>query len=529
MSSHVILIFGTLIVVGTFLSKISSRIGLPVLLVFLGVGMIAGSDVLNLISFSNYEVARDFANLALIFILFDSGFNTKRQNLKKYSGPSLTLATAGILLTAVCLGTLIHFLIGVDWALSMLIGSIISSTDAAAVMTIMREKPVKAHVSSTLEIESAANDPMAILLTVFMINFIQSAGATGASEYVFFVARLFWQFGGGILTAFVLSRVAVWLFNHFGSDNQAMFYVLYVGVVLSIYSAADAIEANGTIAVFFAGYKMGNTNFVFKRGLSHFISGLSSFSNMFVFLLLGLLVFPHSMIKVWHQGIILALALMFVARPLTVFLCTAPFRFSFKDRVFISWGGLKGAVPIILATYPAAYGLDPSGIIFNIVFFVVIFSCSLQGTTLSFLAKKLDLSVPPKPHSPYSLELFALDKTDIDIVDVEIHTDSPWCGKRLSELALPDDIVVSSMVRHGKIMSPRGNTLIQDNDILFIMGAPGRVRAIVSSGGAEIPSNDETAGETEEPEKAEEAPPEPDTHSRHPETSAGDRTSGGRG
>ena len=415
MSQHLILIFGILIVAGTFLSKISTRIGLPVLLVFLGVGMLAGSDVLGLIVFSDYQAASDFANIALIFILFDSGialifilfdsgFNTKKSNLKKYSGPSLTLATAGIIITALCLGVLIHFLLRLDWLLSLLIGSIISSTDAAAVMTIMREKPVKAHVSSTLEIESAANDPMAILLTVFMINLVQNTGTASAASYVGFTLNLLWQFGGGILTAFVLSRAAIWLFNHFGSENQSMFYVMYVGVVLTIYSSAAVIGANGTIAVFFAGYWMGNADFVFRRGLSHFISGLSSFANMFVFLLLGLLVFPKSMIQVWHQGIILALALIFVARPLTVFLCTAPFRFTVKDRVFISWGGLKGAVPIILATYPAAYGLDPDGMIFNIVFFVVLFSCSLQGTTLSSLAKKLNLSVPPKTHSPYSLD-----------------------------------------------------------------------------------------------------------------------------
>ncbi|AEE15904.1 potassium/proton antiporter [Treponema brennaborense] len=485
MSAPLLLVFGILIVAGTFASKISSRSGIPVLLIFLAIGMIAGSDVLNLIYFDNYEIARDLANFALMFILFDSGFNTKRANLKKYFGPSLTLATVGIIVTALCLGVLIHFLLKMDWLYSFLIGSIISSTDAAAVMTIMRERPVKSHVSSTLEIESAANDPMAILLTLFMVNLVQNAGSAAPSDYLLFVARLAWQFGGGILTGFVLSKVAVWLFNHFGSGNQAMFYVLYVGSVLSIYSTADIMGANGTIAVFFAGYWMGNTDFVFRRGVSHFISGVSSFANMFVFLLLGILVFPRSVAGVWQEGLILAAALIFIARPVTVFLCTAPFRFSFKDRLFISWGGLKGAVPVVLATYPAAFGLDPDSLIFNIVFFVVALSCLLQGTTLSFLAEKLGLSVSKQVHSPYSLELFALDKTEFDVVDVQIHEDSPWSGKRLAELSLPEDIVVSSMVRDGKILSPRGNTLIHNDDILFIMGSPDRIEQVVAGGGAE--------------------------------------------
>ncbi len=485
MTSLNLLIFGVVIVVGTFASKISSRSGIPVLLVFLGIGMLIGSDGLNLFYFDSYEVARNLANIALMFILFDSGFNTHKENLKKFKGPSITLATLGIVLTAAILGILIHFILGIDMMKSFLIGSIISSTDAAAVMTIMRERPVKSRVSSTLEIESAANDPMAILLTIFMINLIKNSGAAEISDYIKFSINLAWQFAGGILVGRLCSWLFQWLFNHFGSGNQAMFYVLYIGAVLVTYNAADVLKANGTIAIFFCGYWLGNSNFVFRRGISHFVGGLSSFANMCVFLLLGLLVFPRSMVQVWDKALVLAIVLMLVARPLTVFLCTLPFKFKFRDRIFISWGGLKGAVPIVLATYPAANGLDGDGLIFNVVFFVVTLSCLVQGTTLSFFAKKLRLSVPKKIHSPYSLELFALDKTDFDIVDVQVHEDSPWNGKRISELNLPEDIVISSMVRSGKIISPRGNTLLQNDDILFVMGSPGRVEETLADGGVE--------------------------------------------
>ena len=487
MTSSLLLIFGILVVVGTFASKLSARFGVPVLLVFLAIGMIAGNDALGLILFSNQIMARDFANIALIFILFDSGFNTKRIDLHKFKGPSLSLATIGIVITALSLGVLIHFLLGINWLYSFLIGSIISSTDAAAVMTILRERPVKSHVSATLSIESAANDPMAILLTTFIINLILNAGNAFPFDYLVFVIRLIWQFVGGILVALILSKLGVWLFNHFGSANQAMFYVLYIGIVFSTYGLADVIGANGTIAVFFEGYWFGNSSFAFKRGISHFISGLSTFANMFVFLLLGLLVFPKSMVQVWQKGLILAVAMIFIARPLAVFLCTFPFKFSLKERFFIVWGGLKGAVPIILATYPAAFGLDDDGLIFNIVFFVVSLSCLLQGTTLVLFAKKLKLSVPKKQHSPYSLELFALDKTDFDIVDIQVHQNSPWCNKRLMQLSLPEDIVVSTMVRKGKIISPRGNTLILPDDILFLMGEPEAIERIVYSVGAELP------------------------------------------
>ncbi len=475
MTSHLLLVFGMLIVIGTFASKISTKWGVPVLLIFLAIGMIAGSDGLNLIDMSNYTLARDIANIALIFILFDSGFNTKRSHLKKYFGPSLLLATGGIIVTAASLGVLIHFLLNLQWLHALLLGSIISSTDAAAVMTILRERPVKTHVSSTLEIESAANDPMAILLTLFMINLIQNAGSAGFQDYCIFIGQLLWQFAGGILTAKAISIAAGWLFNHFENDNQSLFYVLYMGIALVTYGTADTIGANGTIAIFFCGYWLGNSDFVFKRGVSHFIGGISTLANMCVFLLLGLLVFPSSMVKVWQQGILLAVALIFVARPLTVFLCLLPFKYSRGDSLFISWGGLKGAVPIVLATYPAAYGLDANGFIFNIVFFVVALSCLLQGTTLTSLAKKLSLSVPKKLHSPYSLELFALDKTDFDVVDIQIHEDSPWNGQSIAQLHIPDELVISSMVRDHKIITPRGHTVLQNDDILFIMGPPNKI------------------------------------------------------
>lgn len=486
MSTTLILIFGLLIVAGTFASKISNKFGLPVLLVFLLIGMLAGTDGLNLIQLDDYAMTRDVANIALLFILFDSGFNTKKDSLKKYAGPSITLATLGVAVTAVALGLLLHLLLKLELLYSLLIGAIISSTDAAAVMNIMRERPVKEHVSSTLEIESAANDPMAILLTTFMVNMVLQGGIPAPAEFGVLVVQLLWQFGGGILVAAVLSRVAIWLFNRFRCANQSMYYVLYVGTLLSIFGVADLIKANGTIAVFFAGFWMGNSNFVFKRGLSHFISGISTFANMVVFLLLGLLVVPKSMVSVWGSGLILAAVLIFVARPLTVWLCTSFFKFSTKDRLFISWGGLKGAVPIILATYPAAAGLDGDGMIFNIVFFVVALSCLLQGGTLSFLAKKLGLSIPPQIHSPYSLELFALDHTDIDVVDTLIHQESPLVGKRLMDLQLPHSMVISSIVRHGKLVSPRGATVLENNDIVFFMGNRWEVEQVILSGGAEI-------------------------------------------
>ena len=307
MNSYLLLIAGILIILSAFASRISTRFGIPVLLIFMGIGILAGPDFLNLLHFDSQETASTIANIALMFILFDSGFNTKKANLHAFAGPSLTLATFGILATTLILGFLIHILLDQDILFSLMLGAIISSTDAAAVMTVLRERPIQKKISSTLEIESAANDPMAILLTLFMINLIQNAGNATAGDYVFFVLQLIWQFAGGILIAFAASKIGVKIYNHFKSENLGLFYVLYIGILFATYSSADLLKANGIIAIFFAGYWLGNQRFVFKRGVSHFVSALSSFANMCVFLLLGILVVPHLMINVWWEGIILAM------------------------------------------------------------------------------------------------------------------------------------------------------------------------------------------------------------------------------
>ena len=490
MNSYLLLIAGILIILSAFASRISTRFGIPVLLIFMGIGILAGPDFLNLLHFDSQETASTIANIALMFILFDSGSNTKKANLHAFAGPSLTLATFGILATTLILGFLIHILLDQDILFSLMLGAIISSTDAAAVMTVLRERPIQKKISSTLEIESAANDPMAILLTLFMINLIQNAGNATAGDYVFFVLQLIWQFAGGILIAFAASKIGVKIYNHFKSENLGLFYVLYIGILFATYSSADLLKANGIIAIFFAGYWLGNQRFVFKRGVSHFVSALSSFANMCVFLLLGILVVPHLMINVWWEGIILAIVLIFIARPLAVLLSLLPFKYKRKEQTFIAWGGLKGAVPVVLATYPAAYGLDPDNFVFNIVFFVVTLSCLIQGTTLSPFAKTLGFSVPKNRHSPYFMELFSLAQTNFEVMDVQItetapydiKTQKPWHKSKIKELTLkrtqedPEEksenssVVITAIVRNKKIISPNGETRLKSGDILFLLG-----------------------------------------------------------
>ena len=322
---------------------------------------------------------------ALIFVLFESGFYTKRSSLRASFGPSLSLATFGVLLTTAVLGFAIHYFMKLDLAFSFLLGAIISSTDAAAVITLMRQKPVTPRVSTTLEVESAANDPMAILLTVMMIEIVSGK----ASDVPRFILNFSWQLGGGILIGWIMSKAGCWLFNNLRSENRGYYYVLALGFALAVFGIADDLKASGIIAVFFCGYWFGNSDFVYKRGASHFIEGLSTIANMAIFLLLGLLVFPKTMALMWKEGLVLAVLIILVARPVAVLVCTLPFKYTFKERLFIMWGGIKGAVPIVLATYPAAYGLENSQYAFNIVFFAVLLSCLVQGTSINWVADRL--------------------------------------------------------------------------------------------------------------------------------------------
>ena len=471
------LLLALLIIIGTFSTKIATKSGLPALLIFLAIGVVFGSDFLNLINFDNAQLAGQIANIALIFVLFESGFQTKREELKSYAGPSMTLATLGIAVTAGVLGGLIYLIIRPgDIFYSLMIGTIISSTDASAVMMIFRKNSIKRRVSSTLEVESAANDPAAILLTMLMIEIV--SGNTGSNVGIF-ITKLAWQLLGGLLVGLVLGKIACKLFNYLKSENKGYYYVLIIGVSIFIYSLAELVKANGVIAVFFAGYNIGNTEFTYKRGISYFLDGIATLSNMTIFLMLGLLVSPKQLQEIWKEGILLAILMMFIARPVAVFLCTLPFKFQFREKLLLSWGGIKGAVPIVLSTYPMLHGIDESGKVFNIVFFAVVLSCVLQGTTITKVAKLLKLLVPPVPRSPYSLELLTTNQTDVDMYELPIEEKDLCCNKKIMDLKLPEDVLITSIVRNDKLISPKGNTEIQPNDILFFL-SPINKKKVVS-------------------------------------------------
>ena len=498
MEASLLFIVSILIIASVFSTKISARFGVPLLIAFLGIGMLVGSDALNLIYFDDAGLTRRVADILLIFIIFDGGFQTKRRAFKSVMGPAVTLATVGVLATALVLGCLIHLLTRLPLAYSLLMGSIISSTDAAAVLMITRQSPIKERVSTTLEVESAANDPMAILLTVAFVDLL----AGGSANPALFVGKLLWQFCGGVAVGWALGHAGRFLFDRLESENRGYYYVLGIGVPLLGYGAASLIGANGIIAVFFGGYWLGNSEFAFKRGIGAFMGGVSAFCNVAIFLILGLLVFPSHFAAVWKEGVLIALLVMFVARPVALLLCTLPFSYSAKERIFMVWGGIKGAVPIVLATYPASAGLDPEGRVFNAVFFAVLLTCLLQGSTLGVLARLFKLNVPSRPYKPYSVELYATKRSDIDLFEIHLDSGGAADGREIRELGLPARALISSIARGQDIVFPKGHTVLRADDALFVLAPIAEIESITKAlnGPREAEAEDGTGEPDAQPE-----------------------------
>lgn len=438
---------------------------MPLLIGFILIGVLAGSDVLNLINFDDANLAKKIADFLLIFIIFDGGFRVSRSTFHKVAGPSLTLATLGVALTALLLGLFVHFILGFDFWYSMLIASIISSTDAAAVFMITKSNPIKAKLASTLNVESAANDPMAILLT---ITFVQLASKTATSPWLV-VAQLLWQFAGGFIIGFICYKLSLLIINRINMDGRSNYSVLILGLVLFTFGFSDLVKANGIIAVFFFGYYLGNSDFPAKNTVSTFLESLSAIFNTTLFLMLGLLASPHRFVNIWKEALVIVAVMMFIARPLAVFLSTIPFKYSFKEKIFLSWGGIKGAVPIVLATYPMANGLDDGGFIFDTIFFAVLLSCIIQGTTLGPLSRLFKFTSKGQPVSPYKIELDALKNTEYEMLEVSVDEDSEYVNIPLSQLKLSQDMLINSIVRNGNLIVPKGDTVILPKDIIYIM------------------------------------------------------------
>lgn len=460
-------------------SKISDRLGVPALLLFLTLGMLAGSDGPGGLYFDDAVLTQFLGLIALLFILFSGGLDTNWGLIRPVLVEGLVLATIGVFITALLAGLAVYFFVGLSFWEAILVGAIVSSTDAAAVLAILRSQNLhlKKNLQPLLELESGSNDPLAVLLTVTIIQIITLPSLSWAELGVTFVA----QFVVGGLWGYGLGQLTVILLNRFKLGYDGLYPVLTIACVLFIYSFTTVCGGNGFLAIYIAGIVIGNQPVLHKKSLLQFHDGLAWLMQIGMFLVLGLLVFPSQLPGVVGVGLITAFFLVFVARPVSIFATLWYTPRDWREKLFLSWVGLRGAVPIILATYPLLAGVQNANLIFNLVFFVVLTSVLLQGTTVKWMAQTLGLGEPAKPKRLYPLEYTPMGELTNELTELPVVNGSPAVGKAIFELGLPPRLLVVLIARQNEFVVPTGATVLEEQDVLLVFAEPPMLKEVQST------------------------------------------------
>lgn len=459
------LIIAVMLVLSVVASKFSDRFGVPALLVFLLLGMLAGSEGIGGLYFDNPAIAQLISFFALAVILFSGGLDTEWDHVRPILKESLVLATLGVVATAAILGYFAYLLLDITPLEGFLIGAITSSTDAAAVFALLRSKGVhlQRKVGALLEFESGSNDPMAIFLTVGVIQLIQNPGMSPGSIALLFVQQLV---VGGLL-GLIFGKLLLFLINRIRLGYDGLYPVMVLGLILLTFSVTTFLKGSGFLAVYLLGLTLGKADFLHKKSLIRFYEGLAWLFQIVMFLTLGLFAFPSRLLPIAIPGMILSLILIFVARPVSVWLGLLPFKMPMRVKAFVSWVGLRGAVPVILATYPMVAGLDQSSTIFHIIFFVVVTSVLIQGTTIPFAARLFKVEDPNRFTGRYPLESNAIQNWHGKLQEAVVKPNSPLIGKAIYELKLPKDYLVVLVSRDDEFLIPNGSFVLQKNDRLL--------------------------------------------------------------
>jgi len=466
---------GALLLVSLVVSRVGGQLGVPGLLLFLGVGMLAGSDGLG-IQFSDYRLAQTLGLVALCFILFQGGLETNWRLTRPVVKRGVSLATLGVLVTAGVMAAFAHFAFGWPWLTAWLLGAVVSSTDASAVFSVLKERALglRGDVTPLLEFESGGNDPMAVFLTVGILALIAQPDLGVAGIVPLFVGQMLI---GGLLGA-LLGRAALWALNRLHLQFEGLYSVLSLALALTIFSAAAVVGGSGFLAVYIAGVILGNADFLHKRSLISFHDGLAWLMQVAMFLTLGLLVNPRELLPTAGLALACALVLVFVARPLGVYLSLARAQMPLNEKSMVAWVGLRGAVPIVLATFPLLAGVPQAQTLFNVVFFIVLTSVLLQGTTLTLVARWLGVreALPLTPSSPITYTPTGHDKNEMTEVEVQRGSDAD--GGRIVDLHLPPEALVILIHRGGQFLIPRGATELLAGDSVLVLAGEAELQEV---------------------------------------------------
>lgn len=463
---YVLLAASVLCLLSIFASKAAAFLRVPALLIFILVGMLAGSEGPGGINYNDPWSAQFLGVIALAFIIFSGGLHSSWKQIAPVLWDGVILSTLGVFLTAMLLGFFAHYLLGFPILIAFLLGAIVSSTDAAAVFAILGAdgSSLKGRLKDLLEFESASNDPMAIILTISVIHLISNPG-TSVLGMVFLLVK---QMSLGTLFGFAMGKVIIFIVNRLRLGYEGLYPVLMLALVLFTYGLSASVGGSGVLAVYIAGILVGSSEFVNKKSIMRFIDGIAWLFQIVMFVVLGLLIFPSQLLPVALSGLAVSLFLMFVARPVGTFISLVPSKLSLREKTFVSWVGLRGAVPVILATFPLIAGVPESQMVFNIVFFIVITSVLLQGPTLPMVSRWLGVDAPGVEKRERSADFeFPYDE-HTERVELSIPPESTAVGKQVIELGLPESALLMLIRRGDTTFVPRGSTVIEPGDRILV-------------------------------------------------------------
>ncbi|WP_393965110.1 potassium/proton antiporter [Exiguobacterium sp. S22-S28] len=488
----VLLLAGILLLLAIITTKFAVRLNVPTLILFVFVGILAGTDVTGWIDFADFEQARLFGTIALVIILFDGGLNTRWKNFKPVLPAALSLATTGVLVTTGLIAVVAHYLLDFSWPIALLIGALVGSTDAAAVFSLLNGQSIDQKVKHTLEAESGTNDPMAVFLTILFTEFALSPAAFSIGQGI---VALLYEMGLGLLMGLVIGWGLTTLMNRIQLQSSALYPTLLISGALLSYGVATSLHASGFLAVYVTGIWLSNHDLIYRDILVRFSGSLSHLAEVGMFIMLGLLVFPKQLLdpQTLLVSAVIVLTLVLIARPFAVFLSLLPFPYNVREQSVITAAGLRGAVPIILATYPLSSGLPEANLLFNIVFFTVMTSALLQGTALPWIVKLMKLDVKPLIDVEPLIQFMTVANPNAEIVEVSVPSFCRIDGKTLQEIEMPQDLLVVAVIRNDTIITPRGQTRLIGGDQLLILTpkqSEERIRKLIASLGLGQPFSD---------------------------------------
>jgi len=463
---YILLGASILLILSIIASRVSGRLGIPVLLVFLVIGMLAGSEGPGGIYFDNPRLTQSLGMVALAFIIFAGGLDTSWESIRPVLWKGFALSTVGVLITTLLVGWFATTALNFSWLGGLLLGAVVSSTDAAAVFAVLRSKKVrlKGKLRSLLELESGSNDPMAIFLTIGLIHLLVNPIASVPDLILMFVR----QMGLGAIMGYGVGKGMTLLVKRLRLEYEGLYPVLSLAMVLLTYGATASLGGNGFLAVYLAGLIMGNSDFVRKKSLMNFHDGLAWLMQIVMFLILGLQVFPSHLVPIASLGLLVSVFLIFVARPVSVFLTLLFTKMSLREKTMVSWVGLRGAVPIVLSTFLFLADVPDADLMFNLVFFIVLTSALFQGWSTPIVARLLKVDAPLERKRRYPLEFVPTEGVETDLVEFVVTYNSAVIGKRVVDLGLPKDSLIIFISRNDKFLVPRGGTVLEEGDAILV-------------------------------------------------------------